>query len=76
MEKAAYSTIDRMPKKSAISEYLAGIGRKGGKKKVPKGTAALTPEERAERGRQGAAKRWGEKQAGLAGGRGRKKKNG
>jgi hypothetical protein len=35
------------------------MGRRGGKAKVPKGTAMLTPEERIERGRLGAAARWG-----------------
>jgi general stress protein YciG len=49
---------------TAISEYLAEIGRKGGQAKVPKGAAALTPEERRERGRQAAQKRWGKKKAG------------
>ena len=33
-------------KKSAISEYLAEIGRKGGKAKVKKGFAGMTEEER------------------------------
>lgn len=33
-------------KKSAVSEYLASIGRKGGAAKVPKGLASLSPKER------------------------------
>jgi len=41
-----------------VREYLAEIGRKGGQAKVPKGTAALTAEERKEQGRKGAAVRW------------------
>ena len=51
-------------KKSAISQYLAKIGRKGGQKgglsQVPKGTAVLSPEERAERGRTAVRARWEE----------------
>ena len=35
-----------MAKKSAVSNYLAEIGRKGGKAKVAKGLAVLTPAER------------------------------
>lgn len=33
-------------------------GRKGGKARVPKGFAVLSPEERRERARQGALARW------------------
>lgn len=44
-------------------EFLKKIGRKGGKAKVPKGAATLTPEERAQRGRDAAAARWGKKPA-------------
>jgi hypothetical protein len=33
-------------KKSAVSEYLASIGRKGGAAKVAKGLATLSPEAR------------------------------
>ena len=49
-----------MAKKTAVSKYLAEIGRKGGQKRVPKGTAALTPEERTEQSRNAAIKRWEE----------------
>ena len=42
-------------------EFLRKIGREGGQAKVPKGAAMLTPEERAQRGRDGAAVRWGKK---------------
>jgi hypothetical protein len=48
-------------KKSAISAYLAEIGRKGGKAKVPKGTATLSPEERSAIAKRAAAARWGKK---------------
>lgn len=37
------------------------LGRKGGKKKVPKGFSRMDPEKRAALGRKGAAKRWGKK---------------
>jgi hypothetical protein len=60
--EAAYGMY--MAKKSAISQYLAAIGSKGGKVKgVKKGFASLTAEER----RQMAAK--------AAAGRRRAKKN-
>lgn len=39
------------------------LGRLGGQKKVPKGTAMLTPDERRERGKAAMAKRWGKKKA-------------
>jgi len=42
-------------------EERAALGRLGGQAKVPKGTAALSAEQRQERGRQGAAKRWGKR---------------
>lgn len=45
-------------KKTAVSRYLAEIGRKGGQKKVPKGIATLSPEERKELAAKAAAKRW------------------
>ena len=35
-----------MAKKSAVSEYLSKIGRKGGSAKGTKGFAAMTPEQR------------------------------
>jgi len=53
-----------MAKPDPVSEYLATIGARGGKAKVPKGTAALSAEERKERGRLGAEARWGKKKAG------------
>ena len=48
-------------KKSAVSEYLASIGRKGGQAKVKKGTATLTKKQRSERAKAAAAKRWEKK---------------
>ena len=50
-----------MARKDPIREYLATIGAKGSQARVPKGTAALSPEERREQGRKGAAKRWAKK---------------
>ena len=51
-------------KKNAVSQYLSEIGRKGGQKgglsKVPKGTAVLSPKERAARSTEAAAARWTE----------------
>ena len=46
---------------ATISKYFAKIGRRGGKAKVPKGIAALTPAERTERARQALKSRWGKK---------------
>lgn len=42
----------------AVSQYLASIGRKGGKASVRKGIATLTDEERSKRARAAAAARW------------------
>jgi hypothetical protein len=50
-----------MAKKSAVSQYLAQIGREGGKAKVRKGLATLTKKRKREIARQGAAARWGKK---------------
>ena len=44
-------------KKSAVSEYLASIGRKGGEKRVAKGLAMLTEEERQKIRAKGLATR-------------------
>jgi hypothetical protein len=44
-------------KKSAVSQYLASIGRKGGKAKVAKGLARLSEEERAKIRAKGLATR-------------------
>jgi general stress protein YciG len=58
-----------VPKKTAVSRYLAEIGRKGGKAKVPKGTAVLSPEERTERAKKAAQKGWAKKRAAKKAGR-------
>jgi hypothetical protein len=50
-----------MAKKNPVSSYLAKIGKKGGEKKVPKGVAVLSEEERRERARQAAQARWGKR---------------
>lgn len=42
----------------AVSAYLAGIGRKGGRKRVAKGLSKLPPERRREIARKAAAARW------------------
>jgi hypothetical protein len=51
-----------MPK-DPVSEYLSEIGRRGGQAKVPKGAAALSPEEMAERSKKMAEARWGKNRA-------------
>jgi len=50
-----------MAKKSAVSRYLAEIGREGGKAKVKKGLAKLTKARKREIARQGAEARWAKK---------------
>jgi len=47
-----------MAKKSAVSRYLAGIGRKGGKASGKARMTKLTPEKRSEVARKAAAARW------------------
>jgi general stress protein YciG len=44
--------------KSAVSEYLAEIGRKGGKASGKARMEKLTPEQRSEVARQAATARW------------------
>ncbi len=44
-------------RKSPVSDYLASIGKKGGAKKVPKGLALLSEEERAAIRAKGLATR-------------------
>ena len=53
--------LSAMAKKNPVSEYLANIGRRGGQARVPKGTAALSPEERKALGKKAAEARWGKK---------------
>jgi len=57
-------------KKDPIREYLARIGREGGKKTSPtKGFGKLTEEERRENSRKASERRWAEhnkKKAALA----------
>jgi hypothetical protein len=45
----------------AKNPAAVALGRRGGKKKVPKGTAMLDPAERKARAEQAAAARWGVK---------------
>jgi len=47
-----------LARKSAVSEYLAKIGRKGGKASGKARMEKLTPEKRSEVARQAAATRW------------------
>jgi hypothetical protein len=47
-----------MLQKTAVSEYLAGIGRKGGKARGKARMEKLTPEQRAAVARTAAAARW------------------
>lgn len=49
---------EQPPERSAISEYLATIGRKGGLKGGKARADKLTPERRKEIARAAAAKRW------------------
>jgi general stress protein YciG len=47
-----------MPRKNAVSEYLAQIGRKGGKASGKARMEKLTAEQRSEIARQAARARW------------------
>jgi len=47
-----------MAKKSAVSQYLASIGKKGGKASGRARMAKLTPEQRSAVARTAAAARW------------------
>ncbi len=49
------------PARSAIQEYLAEIGRKGGLKGGKVRAARLTPEQRSEIAKHAARKRWANK---------------
>jgi hypothetical protein len=42
----------------ALSDYFAEIGSKGGKARVPKGPATLSPERRSEIARNAVKARW------------------
>lgn len=47
-----------------VSEYLARIGRKGGRARVPKGFAMLTAEQRKENASKAAKARWARERKG------------
>jgi hypothetical protein len=52
-------------KKNPAAVALGRLGGKvGGTARVPKGFSSLTPEERSESAKRGAAARWGTKKAG------------
>lgn len=51
-------SMEEMPRKKAVSEYLASIGRKGGKASGKARMEKLTPEKRSELARQAAMARW------------------
>jgi hypothetical protein len=51
--------------KSAISKYLATIGRRGGLKGGKARMAALTPEQRTALARKAAAARWAKRVKGA-----------
>ena len=48
-------------KPDPVSAYLAEIGARGGRVKVPKGAAVLSPEDRRARAKKMAEARWGKK---------------
>jgi hypothetical protein len=43
---------------SELREYLAKLGKKGGKKGGPARAAAMTPEQRSESARKAVTARW------------------
>jgi hypothetical protein len=52
-----------MAKKSSVAQYLAKIGKKGGKASGKARMKNLTPEQRSEVARTAAAARWKKKPA-------------
>ena len=50
-----------MAKKNAVAQYLAKIGKKGGKASGKARMTKMTPAERSEVGKKAAAARWGKK---------------
>ena len=50
-----------MARKTAISRYLAEIGKKGGKASGKARMTKLTPEQRSEVAKKAAAARWKDK---------------
>jgi hypothetical protein len=46
-----------------LSEYFSKIGKRGGKARVPKGAALLSPERRREIARKAVNARWAKKRA-------------
>lgn len=59
-----------------ISSVMKVLGGRGGKAKVPKGTAMLPPEERKERAREAAKARWAKSRAAATKKSGDRKKRG
>jgi hypothetical protein len=53
--------------KLTISAVMREMGRRGGRKKVPKGAAMLTPEERVKSAQRAANARWAKKRAAEGG---------
>ena len=56
------ATIGTMSKRK--NPAAVALGRLGGKVRVPKGTAMLSPAERVRLAKKAAAARWGRKQTG------------
>jgi hypothetical protein len=44
-----------------VRAYLAEIGRKGGRAKVPKGFATLSDDQKSQNAKKAIAARWGRK---------------
>ena len=51
-------TLSAKRRAEKLSAIRAKAGRKGGRARVAKGIAALTPAQRSERAKEAAAKRW------------------
>lgn len=62
-----------MRSKTAVSEYLAEIGRKGGKASGKARMEKLTPEQRSEVARHAANARWKDRKAAARPGQSAKK---
>jgi hypothetical protein len=64
--KVSVMAKQKVPSQSQISQVMSELGRRGGKAKVKKGPATLSPERRVEIAKKAATARWGPKKKDVA----------